>query len=113
MQETMEELLEFVEELFVKYGAEKAGRFDENKAELLGVRVPYVYKGEFYRVEATVLDEQDYIMISTIDDEKFANATVMDDIAAFPATYPKEKVEKEVRFALGIEPYPENYPNYN
>jgi hypothetical protein len=34
------------------------------------------------------------------------------DVEPFPYDLPLEKIEKEVLFAFGIEPYPESYPNY-
>ena len=108
----LEEIVSKVEAYFVKYGAKPAEDLDVSKIALFGQRIPFIYGKEYYRAEAAVLDERDYILISTIDDEKLANVSMMDDIAAFPADYPEEKIEKEVRFALGIEPYPANYPDY-
>ena len=44
---------------------------------------------------------------------RFAETGLEDNIAAFSSDYPEEKIEKEVRFAFGIDPYPETYPLYD
>jgi len=36
----------------------------------------------------------------------------MEDVNAIPGTLDDERLEKEVRYALDIEPYPEDYPDW-
>ena len=107
---TVEQALNYVEEMFRKYGAEPAD--DASKAELLGLRRSYVRGGIYYRAESADFKEGQIIIITATDNPEYAKVGIQDNIAGFPADFPEEKIEKEVRFAFDIEPYPENYPDY-
>lgn len=108
-EETMDRQLSYVEKLLEKYGAKSV---DTKSRELLHNRPTYQYQEGFYRIDQGEIDGKDYILISAIEDPKFANAGIMEEIAAFPANLPDELLEKEIRFALELEDYPENYPEY-
>ena len=36
----------------------------------------------------------------------------MEDVDVLPLDLEPERIEKAVRYAFGIEPYPEKYPDY-
>ena len=108
--EFLEKRLEYVESVFEKYGA-KPLDINEKNREKFDQRRAFLYEGNYYRTGILEFDEGDipYIVISCIDDEKFANVGVMEDVDAFSASLSDEEMEKQVRYAFGIEPYPEEY----
>ena len=48
-------------------------------------------------------------MLSSTDEKKYADIGLLEDIDAFSAGMSDEQLEKQVRYVLGIEPYPEDY----
>ncbi len=109
-KEEMEEKMSFVESLFVKYGAAALDINAKNR-EKFGQRGIYMYRGMYYRVDSLKFEEdQDpYIVISCTDEDKYADVGLMEDVNAFGFDLSEEELEKEVRYALEIEPYPEGY----
>ena len=100
-----------MEQLFTKYGAVP---LDINKTnrERSGQRITYQYKGEYYRAGIIGFDEKPFLVIEWTDNDDYAAAGSMEDVEPFPYDLPNWKIEKEVRFAFEIEPYPETYPDY-
>lgn len=107
---SIEKRLDYVESIFEKYGA-KALDINEKNRYKFGDRRAFLYDGNYYRTGTMEFEDQDepYIVISCIDNEKFANVGVMEDIDAFSSKLSDEDIEKQVRYAFGIEPYPEEY----
>jgi hypothetical protein len=110
-EEQVEEIMKYVESLFVKVGACPTDINKENRKKF-GQRVTYIYKDEYYRVDRIPFDNKPFVVIEWTDEEQAAKVGVMWDVEPFPYDLPLEKIEKEVLFAFGIEPYPESYPNY-
>lgn len=108
-EEALDRQLSYVEEMLVKYGAKPVSTKSQ---ELLHNRATYQYRDGYFRMDRGDIDGRDYILISAIEDPKYADAGIMEEIAAFPADLSGELLEKEVRYALEIEEYPENYPEY-
>ena len=98
-----------VETYLEKYGAVPV---ETKNKDAFGHRMTYEQGGVFYRVDETDMDGRTFLMVSAADDPAFANVGVMEDVAAFPATLTDEQLEKEVRYLLDVEPYPDNYPDY-
>lgn len=107
-----ENILKSVEELLVKYGAVLNPDDDPETRKKLDIRPSFLRKGIYYRVEINEFKEGKVVVLSATDKPEYAKVGAHDNIAGFPVDYPPEKIEKEVRFALDIEPYPENYPVY-
>ncbi len=105
----LEKQLSYVEKMLVKYGAEPVSTKSQ---EILHNRATYRYRDGYFRMDQGDMDGRDYILISAIEDPKYADAGIMEEIAAFPADLSEELLEKEVRYALEIEEYPKNYPEY-
>ncbi|MBQ1487369.1 MAG: hypothetical protein IIZ41_01220 [Lachnospiraceae bacterium] len=105
--------LELVEKYFQKYGATPINEKADKAATEFGLRRSFERNRLFYRVEAATFEEGDVIIISATENPRFAETGLEDNIAAFSSDYPEEKIEKEVRFAFGIDPYPETYPLYD
>ena len=108
--EAVEQRLEFVEALFTKYGAEPLD-IDESNREKFGQRRLFKYNDSFYRVDEMKFEEDDkpFIILSCTDDEKYANIGLLEDIDALDFGDSDEKLEKAIRYAFGIEPYPDDY----
>ena len=106
---SIEKQLELVESYFVKYGCTA---LDINKnREKFEQRTTFQKEDRFYRADTAEFDESGtvWIVISCTEDEKFASVGVMDDIGAFEANLSDEEIEQEIKYALGIEEYPEDY----
>ena len=106
----LNEKMDFVERCFVKYGA--VPQDINHNRERLGQRRTYLYKGSFYRVDTAEFDGEPFLIINCIDDPRFASVGLMEDVNAIPGTLDDDRLEKEVRYALDIEPYPEDYPDW-
>ena len=107
-----EKVLGYVEELFVKYGAEQIPENASDPGPDFGLRPPFLRNGTYYRAEAVVLEGKDVIIITATDIPAYARSGIMDNVGGFRADLPPEKIEKEIRFIFGIEPWPESYPDY-
>lgn len=109
-QEKIEAKKQSVETYLEKYGAVAV---ETKSEETFGHRSTYEQGGVYYRVDENEIDGRTFLIVSAADDPKFANVGVMEDVAAFPADLSEEQIEKEVRYLLDVEPYPENYPDYD
>ena len=109
---TTEQVLDYIEELLQKYGAVPNPEENEKMRAALDLRPSFLRNGIYYRVESAVFEEGDIIIITATENPDHAKVGAQDNIAGFSASLPEEKLEKEVRFALEIEPYPPTYPVY-
>ena len=109
--EEMEARMAFMERCFEKYGA-KALDINARNREMLGQRRTYQHGKDFFRIDQATFDGIPFFVISSIDLPKLAEVGVMEDVEAFPVTLSEEKLEKEIRYALGVEPYPAKYPEW-
>jgi len=103
--------MERMERFFVQYGAVPQ-EINERNRDLFGQRQTFLYHGNYYRVDHAEFDDIPFLIINCIDDPRFAGIGVMEDVEAIPITLTEKQIEMEVRYAFGIEPYPENYPNW-
>ncbi len=103
----MNEKREALEALFRRFGAVPTELDPENR-EFYGVI--YAYGGAYYRAGTAAFDGRDFLVISCIDKQKFAALGLLEDIDVLPADCSEERLEKAVRYAFGLEPYPERYP---
>lgn len=101
----MEEKLRKIEALFVKYGARPT-----DLGCGFGERTIYACGGNYFRTGVAEFDGQPFLLISGIDREKYAELGILEDLDILPADAGETRMEKAVRYALGIEPYPEKYP---
>ena len=112
MTDQVEKALKFVEDMFVKYGAVRADDSLNEHLQKMGLRSCFVRNGLYYRAEYCEFDEGPAIVITATSDPIFASVGIQDNIGGFSANLPEEKLEKEVRFLFGIEPFPDTYPEY-
>ena len=106
----LSEKMEYVESLFEKYGCTPLDINEKNRAKF-GERVIYKRYDMYYRTGCMAFEDtgEIFLVISCTDEEKYAKVGVMEDVAAFKADESDEQIEREVRYALGIEPYPDGY----
>ena len=110
-KEFIESRLRFIESLFTRYGAVPTN-LDQELRDRFSDRVIYALNGNYYRTSAADFDGKLFYLLSTIDKLEFADLGIMEDIDALPYDLDDASIEKSVRFALGIDPYPETYPDY-
>ena len=104
-----EERLSFIESLFVKYGARPTALNEKNR-ERFDQRQIFSLNGNYYRAEADVFDGSLFFVLSVTDKQDYAAVGIMEDVDALPEQADDARLEQAVRYALGIEPYPEKYP---
>ena len=108
--EAIKQRLEFAEAIFTKYGAEPL-EIDEANREKFGQRRLFKYNDSYYRVDEMKFDEEHkpFMILSYTDDVKYANIGLLEDIDALDFADSDEQLEKAIRYAFGVEPYPEDY----
>ena len=76
--------------------------------ENISTRPAFEYRGEYYRVDEVCFPGKPFIVIECGTYDELIN-NVMDDADPFPYDLTEDELLKEVKYSLGIEPYPENY----
>ena len=109
-KDEIEVKLEYLESIFEKYGAVPLN-INEKNMEKFHQRKIYQYKDNYYRVDSADFEDNGeiFLVLSSTDEKKYADIGLLEDIDAFSAGMSDEQLEKQVRYALGIEPYPEDY----
>ena len=102
--------VQFVEEVFKKYGAIQTELNAEQRLKF-GYRPIYERNGEYYRADFIPFNDKPYLVIEWSDDKTIADNGTMEDVDPFPYDLDDERLEKEVRYAMEIEPYPDKYPD--
>ena len=105
----MNEKRELLESLLVRCGAVPTDLDRENR-ERFGDGVIYEYGSAYYRAGTAAFDGREVLVISSIDKKKYAALGLLEDIDVLPPDSSTERLEQAVRYALGLEPYPERYP---
>ena len=75
--------------------------------ENISTRPVFEYKGEYYRVDEVCFPGKPFIVIECGTYEELIN-NVMEDADPFPYDLTEDELLKEVKYSLGIEPYPKN-----
>ena len=78
-----DQVLKFVEELLVKYGAVINPGDDPELCEKLGIRPSYIRNGIYYRTELAAFEEDEVVLISATDNPEYAKIGAHDNIAGF------------------------------
>ena len=76
--------------------------------ESISTRPAFEYKGQYYRVDEVCFPSKPFIVIECGTYDELIN-NVMDEADPFPYDLTEEELLKEVKYSLGIEPYPENH----
>lgn len=106
----IEKKLDIIEHLFEKYGAMPL-EINKKNREKFGERRIFFFHDNYYRVGRLVAEDQGdkYMVISCIDNEKYADIGMLEDVEAIPFSADEAELEKQVRYIFGIEPYPKDY----
>ena len=88
----------------LSYINETTSVYAGNEVTNISDRPAYKYNGEYYRVGEVCL-ENPFIVIECGDYKDLINNT-MDDAEPFPYDLPDDLLENEVKYSLGILPYP-------
>lgn len=101
---TERERIAYAEYLLVKNGAVPTDIRPRGQGQSENRHI-YCLGDNFYRVGEATFDgiSDPYIVICCTDAQKYAEYGLFDDIHAFEFTLGNEDMEKEVRFALGID----------
>lgn len=76
--------------------------------ENISTRPAFEYRGNYYRVNEICFPDKPFIVIECGTYDELIN-NVMDDADPFPYDLAEDELLKEVKYSLGIEPYPDNY----
>ncbi|MBR4542007.1 MAG: hypothetical protein IKR23_01145 [Lachnospiraceae bacterium] len=99
----VERKAEFVEAMFLKYGAEQVFTTGEEKFRL---RRTYKYNAVYYRLSISEIDGETFLIVNAVDEDDYADIGIMEEIAAFPPSLSEKELEREVRCLLEFEDYP-------
>ena len=75
--------------------------------ENISTRSAFEYRGEYNRVDEVGFPGKPCIVIECGTYDELIN-NIMDDLDPFPYDLSEDELLKEVKYSLGIEPYPEN-----
>lgn len=82
--------------------------FGKNAIVNISTRTVYKYDDLYYRVDEVCFPEKPFIVIECGTYDELMN-NIMDEAEPFPYDLTDDELLNEVKFSLGIEPYPENY----
>lgn len=71
-------------------------------------RMVYKFQNGYYRVDEVLFPEKPFIVLEYADTLNKVIENIMEDCDPFPYDLSDADIIKEVRYSLGIEPYPHN-----
>lgn len=66
----------------------------------------YKFKNGYYRIDEDLLTEKPFIVLEFAETEEEVKRNTMEDCDPFPCDLSDEEIVKEIRYSLGLEPYP-------
>ena len=97
----IEDRMLLAEKALEKYGARPIDINRKNR-EILNQRVIYLLNNVYYRVDHAEFDGKAFVILSCIEDPKYADIGLMEDVEAIPADASEEEIDRVIRQALGI-----------
>ncbi|MBE5759513.1 MAG: hypothetical protein E7332_05745 [Clostridiales bacterium] len=76
--------------------------------ENVSLRPVFEYRDEYFRVDEVCFPGKPFIVIEHGTYDELIN-NIMNEAYPFPYDLAEDELLKEVKYSLGIEPYPENY----
>ena len=73
----------------------------------------YEFHGRYYKINEILFEDIPCIVLEWSDTLREAVLNVMEDINPFPYNWPVRKIERELMFELELEPYPDDWPDFN
>ena len=68
----------------------------------------YKFKNGYYRIDEVLFAEKPFIVLEYAETEEDVKRNAMEDCDPFPYDLSDEEIIKEIRYSMGIEPYPNN-----
>lgn len=68
----------------------------------------YKFQNGFFRIDEVLFPEKPFIVLEYADTEVGVKTNTMEDCDPFPYSLSDEDMRKEVKYSLGIEPYPQD-----
>lgn len=68
----------------------------------------YKFQDGFYRIDEVLFPEKPFIVLEYANTIEEVKKNIMEDLEPFPYDLSDEDTVKEVRYSLGIEPYPQD-----
>ena len=93
-------------EIRLPYEVKTTNYSDDFEETHHSVRSVFTYKGLFFRVDEVLFSQKPFIVIERGDLDELMN-NIMDDAEPFPYDLSYEELCDEVKYSLGIEPYPQ------
>lgn len=69
----------------------------------------YKFKNGYYRIDEVLFGEKPFIVLEYAETEEEVKRNAMEDCDPFPYDLSDDDICNEVKYSLGIEPYPQNY----
>lgn len=93
-------------EIRLPYEAKTTSCSDDFEEMHRSERSVFTYKGLFFRVDEVLFSQKPFIVIESGDLDELMN-NIMDDAEPFPYDLSYEELCDEVKYSLGIKPYPQ------
>ena len=68
----------------------------------------YKFRNGFYRIDEVLFPKKPFIVLEYAETEEEVKRNAMEDCDPFPYDLSDEEIIKEIRYSLGLEPYPNN-----
>ncbi|MDE6594045.1 MAG: hypothetical protein K2K57_13415 [Oscillospiraceae bacterium] len=119
-REEFEKRKDFTEKVMLEAGAEIFDvklPYEQKTVRVIGdiaherysQRRVFRFEDEYYRVDEVLFPEKPFIVIEAGTLEELMN-NIMWDVEPFPYDLSDEEISNEVKYSLGILPYPSSYP---
>ncbi len=117
-RQEFESIKDIVEKFIVMLGGNRVAielPYEQRTRSLIGndivenisTRPAFEYKGKYYRVDEVCFSSKPCIVIEFGTYDELIN-NIMDEADPFPYDLTEDELLNEVKYSLGIEPYPEN-----
>lgn len=93
-------------EIRLPYEVKTTSYLDDFEETHRSERSVFTYKGLFFRVDEVFFSQKPFIVIECGDLDELMN-NIMEDAEPFPYDLSYEELCDEVKYSLGIEPYPQ------
>ena len=98
-QQELEQKMQYAERVLEELGAVPQDINQKNR-KVLDQRVTYLLGNNYYRIAWEEFDGKPYIILNAIDNEKFADIGLMEDIQAISANGSRETIRRKIREAV-------------
>ena len=66
----------------------------------------YQYQNHYYRIDEVLFHQKPFLVIECAQTIEEVQKNIMEDADPFPYELPDTEIIKEIKYSLGIEPYP-------